>query len=100
MLSYSTVTSNSLFFFNPLEERDVQKSVFQAYSKTNQIPGSGDYAKTFHGKYWGGLKMVLNKDQQMILFLVFVYMGDHLYQASMKLKSKRNNFIRYLKVSR
>ena len=50
MPSYLTVTSNGLFLCKSFEERDVQKSVFQDYFKTNQIAASGDYAKMFYGK--------------------------------------------------
>ena len=48
---YLTVTSNGLFLFKSVEERGVQKTVFEDYFKTNQITESGGYAEMFYGKY-------------------------------------------------
>ena len=54
MPSYLAVTSNSLVWFKSF---DVQKSdcFSRDYFRTNQITGSGNYAKVFlyYGKYWG-----------------------------------------------
>ena len=58
MLSYLTVTNNGLFLLKSFEKRDVQKFVFQDYFKTNQINGTDDYAKLFHGKFRGSLKIM------------------------------------------
>ena len=52
---------NGLFLFKSFEERGVQKSVSQDYFKTNQVAGSGDYAKMFPGKYRSSLK-ISNED--------------------------------------
>ena len=51
MPSYITLTSNGSFLFKSFEEKGVQKFLFQDFFKANQIAGSGDYAKIFHGKY-------------------------------------------------
>ena len=48
MPSYVTVTSNGLFSFKSFEDRDVQKSAFQDYFKTNHIAGSSEYPKMFN----------------------------------------------------
>ena len=67
MSLYLTVTSNGLFLFEPFEERDVQKSVFEDYFKANQIAASGDYVKMFHGKYCRTLKIMSNEDHKIKL---------------------------------
>ena len=58
MLSYLTVTNNGLFLLKSFEKRDVQKFLFQDYFKANQINGTDDYAKFFHGKFRGSLKIM------------------------------------------
>lgn len=45
MPSYLTITSNGLFLFKLIKDSGVQKTFFQDYFKTNQIAGSGDFAK-------------------------------------------------------
>ena len=62
MSSCLAVRGNGLFLFISFEDRGVHKSVFQDYFKTNQITGKGDYAKIFHGKYWGSLKRMSDED--------------------------------------
>ena len=76
MLSYFTVTSNGLFLFKSFEERGVQKSLFQNYIKTNQLTGSGDYAKMFHRNYGGSLKIMSNEDHKITLWIFSVYLFE------------------------
>ena len=47
------------FCLNQLK-REVSRSLFFKI-KTNQTAGDGDYAKIFHGRYWGGIKIMSNE---------------------------------------
>ena len=47
------------FCLNQLK-REVSRSLFFKI-KTNQTAGDGDYAKIFHGRYWGRIKIMSNE---------------------------------------
>ena len=65
---------HGLFLFKSFEERVVQNSVFQYYFKANQIAGSGNYTKMFHGKCWGEVKIISNAEQNITLYISSVYL--------------------------
>ena len=54
-----------MVLFKSFEERGVQKTVLQDYFTRSQIAGSSEYAKIFHGKYSGSIKIMLNEDLEI-----------------------------------
>ena len=94
---YITVTSNGLFLFKSSKEKCVQNSAFENYFKTSLTTAKDDYAKIFHWKYWGRLKLMSHKDHEITLYItMFDYLGGHLHQVIIKLEFKRKNFISLL----
>ena len=56
-----------MVLFESFEEIGVQKSILQDYFTRSQIAGKSDYAKIFHGKYSGSLKIMPNEDLEIPL---------------------------------
>ena len=56
-----------MVLFKSFEEIGVQKSILQDYFTRSQIAERSDYAKIFHGRYSGSLKIMPNEDLEIPL---------------------------------